>query len=578
MTQPPLPYALYLILSSTPEGWRVTHFGDSAAGKSLVKLLEDFLALEALRHPVESSSPSVPSGAKQVELLDVDAHKGPVVLDLASGGLLSVPKDLQNPTDFSRHFNKLGKGDIAWDVGAIITLRGARLSDWLDNGWTLRNPESELDGSGAYRITVPARLRVTTAEGGHYIVDVREKISEPKQGVRIEFQPSEAPNPDKDTTHAIIGKWQADDGKTRIEFFSDGTMAIFDGSMTVGGKYSFLDDGRVKTEMSAHGTSAVEIIQVSVSGDVMTTIDEQGKKVELKRVRIDNPSADPPETGRNEPDNNAPPEAKWPQEGADIRRFVLELPVQPPLAVPKDLPLTLDQVKAVLKGVTWGKLLAALAEDANGDDIEVSEIPSPGDKNNRYEIAFSYETGRMLMELAVDWRFRSAEPSRLRPAEMPDKVLTHSSEFLPQLAVRYAMLTGHEAATPVVEEAKAKVRQVQDRKTLQQYARALMLYQESMGSFPPDLATLLDGDYPGKKPWENLQKDGLLLNHPTGKMERPIYHGHKDLRADDPDANKYILVAAPSADRDGKRLVGFLDSSVKLIDEADYLKQVAETP
>jgi hypothetical protein len=157
---------------------------------------------------------------------------------------------------------------------------------------------------------------------------------------------------------------------------------------------------------------------------------------------------------------------------------------------------------------------------------------------------------------------------------MPDKVLTKSSEFLPQLVVRYAMKSDH-AAAPALEAVKAQLRQAQNRNVLQQYASALISYQENMGSLPPDLATLIDGDFPGKKRWENLQKDGLIHNHQTGKRERPIYHGHKDLRANDHDAAKFILVAAPSADPQGKRLVALLDSSVKVIDEADYQKQMA---
>jgi tRNA A-37 threonylcarbamoyl transferase component Bud32/biopolymer transport protein ExbD len=344
-----------LILSSTPDGWRVAHIGEGRAGKSLSEHVNGFLRQSPQIRPpaaVDASGVAPRLSPRQVDLLDVDAHQGPVVLDLASGELLSVPKEVESQSGFARHFTKLGKGDLAWD-GAIITLRGARLSEWLDNGWTLRNPESELDGGGAYRITVPARLRVTTAEGGHFIIDVREKI-EPEKGVRIEYQRTDQPESTETT-----------------------------------------------------------------------------------------------------------PAAKMPPEGAEIRRLVLELPVQPPLVVPKDSPLTIDQVKGILIGVTWGKLLAALAEHGKGDGIAVREIPSPGEKNNRYEIAFSYVTGMMLMELTVDWRFRSAEPSRLRPVGMPEKVLTHSSEFLPQLAIRYAMLSGHEAAAHAVEEAKAKVRQLQ---------------------------------------------------------------------------------------------------------------------
>jgi hypothetical protein len=103
---------------------------------------------------------------------------------------------------------------------------------------------------------------------------------------------------------------------------------------------------------------------------------------------------------------------------------------------------------------------------------------------------------------------------------------------------------------------------------------ALAIYREEMRSYPQDLAILLDGDFPGKKRWEGLQQEGLLHNHQSGKMERPIYHGSKDLRERGHDVSKFILLAAPSADPQGKRLVAVLDGSVKSINEADYQKQV----
>ncbi len=568
-------HALYLILSSTPDGWRVAHVGQATDTKSLAESMEQYLAIINGELPMtpprtsqngSSGSPEQAAGSFMEAIRDGD-------MDAA---MRWVSPEMKQQEKFPLHLELTSK--ILKDE--IYAGQLERLTRFAESEFT------NVDGTTmlfAARVTPPTGAQAQEARLGPVLI-----LSSTPEGWRVaHFQEGMAGKslsehvkeflrnqPGKYTKNAIIGKWLAADEKTRIEFFPDGTMSVFDGSMTVGGHYVFLDDGRVKTVINVSGASAVEIIQISVNGDVMTTIDERGNKQEMKRVRMDDAGATPPETGKLTPEAKRLPAIKSPPEGAEFRRFVLDLPVQPPLAMPKDAPLTIEQVKDVLKGVTWGELLAALAEDGKHDGIAVSEIPSPGEKGSCYEITFRYGNGRMLMELAVDWKFRSAEPSRMRPVEMPDKILTESSDFLPQLVVRYAMMSDHAAAAPAVEEAKAQARHARNRGALQQYAIALMTYQFGVGSFPPDLATLLDGDFPGKKRWEHLQKAGLMHNHQTGEMEPPIYHGHKDLREKDHDVTKFILIAAPSADSQGKRLVGFLDTSVKIIDEADYRKQV----
>ena len=68
----------------------------------------------------------------------------------------------------------------------------------------------------------------------------------------------------------------------------------------------------------------------------------------------------------------------------------------------------------------------------------------------------------------------------------------------------------------------------------------------------------------------------LMENHATGDKEKPLYHGSPELRVEEFEASKCILLAAPSPDREGKRIVGFLDGSVKVIEEADYQAQVEQ--
>jgi len=126
---------------------------------------------------------------------------------------------------------------------------------------------------------------------------------------------------------------------------------------------------------------------------------------------------------------------------------------------------------------------------------------------------------------------------------------------------------------PLEEHLKQARKQVTQFRILNQYAMALTIYREETGSLPPDLATLLDSDFQGNI-WEGLRNDGLLHNRQTGKTERPIYYGSKDLMDLDHDVAGFILLAAPSANPEGERLVYVLGGSVKNIDEADYQKQI----
>ncbi len=109
---------------------------------------------------------------------------------------------------------------------------------------------------------------------------------------------------------------------------------------------------------------------------------------------------------------------------------------------------------------------------------------------------------------------------------------------------------------------QTKALRVRTLSTMREYAVALATCLADTTALPPDLQTLVDKKY--------LRELTLIKNHKTGKMEPPLYHGDPDLRMEGLDVTKYVLLASPSPDKNGKRVVGFLDSSVKMIDEADY--------
>ena len=101
---------------------------------------------------------------------------------------------------------------------------------------------------------------------------------------------------------------------------------------------------------------------------------------------------------------------------------------------------------------------------------------------------------------------------------------------------------------------------------MREYVTAILVYQADTGSLPPDLEMLAE-----KKIIRELK---LVENHATGKKEKPLYYGGPKLRVEDFDASQCMVLAAPSPDREGKRLVAFLDGSVKMIDEEDYQAQL----
>ncbi|MCF7674495.1 MAG: protein kinase, partial [Akkermansiaceae bacterium] len=177
-------HSLYLILSPTADGWKVAHLDDAYSDKPLSHYVDRIERIipgegplirdEAAERPADSAV-GVPgtggaievgqgeSVVRSVNLPDADTADVPKVLDLASGELLGVPVEGQR--DIIKHFNKLGKGDLAWDNG-LSTFRGAKVHEWHNGVWELVVPDRESEGCASYRLLkLPKRLLVTTAEG-----------------------------------------------------------------------------------------------------------------------------------------------------------------------------------------------------------------------------------------------------------------------------------------------------------------------------------------------------------------------------------------------------------------------------
>ena len=85
----------------------------------------------------------------------------------------------------------------------------------------------------------------------------------------------------------IVGKWSKVDNEAWSEYFADGTVRIYypKQDLTLGGEYSFLDDGRLKVEMSALGFTDISVYGVSIKGDELTFTYESGKTDVYRRVR-----------------------------------------------------------------------------------------------------------------------------------------------------------------------------------------------------------------------------------------------------------------------------------------------------
>lgn len=80
----------------------------------------------------------------------------------------------------------------------------------------------------------------------------------------------------------IVGKWMnTEDNSSKMEIFDDGTLVAFDESspVRVNGKWNFLDDGRLKLEMSFMGMEITETAQITFEGDKMISVTERETEI-----------------------------------------------------------------------------------------------------------------------------------------------------------------------------------------------------------------------------------------------------------------------------------------------------------
>ncbi len=85
---------------------------------------------------------------------------------------------------------------------------------------------------------------------------------------------------------AIIGKWSAEKGAGTMEFFKDGTVVVNDKIMTLGGKYNFVDEKRVKDDLGGIGALVGPFVAtVSFSDVELTWTMPNGKVSKYRKVK-----------------------------------------------------------------------------------------------------------------------------------------------------------------------------------------------------------------------------------------------------------------------------------------------------
>jgi hypothetical protein len=86
---------------------------------------------------------------------------------------------------------------------------------------------------------------------------------------------------------SLVGMWRQIGKKATLEFSRDGSFnAVDNEGMAVSGKYTVLENSKVKFEILHSGSSAeVIILNVSVKGDVLTVDDERpGQEERYRRL------------------------------------------------------------------------------------------------------------------------------------------------------------------------------------------------------------------------------------------------------------------------------------------------------
>jgi uncharacterized protein (TIGR03066 family) len=85
----------------------------------------------------------------------------------------------------------------------------------------------------------------------------------------------------------IVGKWGDESGS--MEFLSDGQLKITGPSMsgesiTLHGKYTFIDGNSIKMDVNAYGTTQTNIAQIEIEKNKLIITDANGKREEATRI------------------------------------------------------------------------------------------------------------------------------------------------------------------------------------------------------------------------------------------------------------------------------------------------------
>jgi hypothetical protein len=95
-------------------------------------------------------------------------------------------------------------------------------------------------------------------------------------------QGAAVPSPSSKQEDAIVGKWSEIDGTEKMELLKDGTMTVSDKRISMGGKYAFVEENKIKVNLGALGLFVATFV---ISGDELTWTMPDGKVSKYKREK-----------------------------------------------------------------------------------------------------------------------------------------------------------------------------------------------------------------------------------------------------------------------------------------------------
>ncbi len=81
----------------------------------------------------------------------------------------------------------------------------------------------------------------------------------------------------------IVGKWQEIGNTETVEFFSDNRVTVADGGLPFTGDWSYLDDGRIKIEITMLGTTYS--MTGRIEGDVLSITIPNGQISKYQKIK-----------------------------------------------------------------------------------------------------------------------------------------------------------------------------------------------------------------------------------------------------------------------------------------------------